>query len=293
MTTPGQPNPLTPAPTPTPAGAPPAPTPPTPAATTPPAPKPAAPTAAPAPPTPPAPPSPPAPPKAPKPSGGSAAAGAYLLAVVALIIAVAAGAAAAYAVKTAWDVRDATAEATPQDTTAVPTGTATATTPAPTATSTTATPAPTTPTPTGPDFIADFVQVQVNVPAPAANSCNSAYVDVDTLAVGDAAAAGHEFYLTTCGSPLRIFVDRTSGRAISTATDPTPAICHERVTGTPTSELQIPAETGLTFCLLTNQAQATSQSLPQRLAIVSVESITATQVRLVVSTYRVDDEPRP
>jgi len=215
------------------------------------------------------------------------------LAVVALIIAVASGAAAAYAIKTAWDVRDAAAEPTPQDTAAVPSDTPSATTPAPTATSATPTPAPTTPTPTGPNFIPDFVQAQVNVPAPAASSCNSAYVDVDTLAVGDSAAAGHEFYFTTCGSPLRVFVDRTSGRAISTTANPTPATCYERVTGTPTSELQIPAETGLTFCLLTNRAQATAQSLPQRLAIVEVESITATQVRLVVSTYRMEEVPRP
>jgi hypothetical protein len=208
--------------------------------------------------------------------------------VVALVIAVAAGAAAAYAVKTAWDVRDANTDASASATPSsfeepTPTDSATSTSSA----SATAGPTPTQATPTGPTFLADFVNAEVNVPVPATSSCNVAYVDVDTLAVGDAAAAGHEFYLTTCGSPLRIFLDRTSGRAISTTPSPTPAVCYSRVTGTPTSELELTVEAGLTFCLLTNRAQANAQSLPQRLVIVNVESVNATQARLVVSTYRI------
>jgi hypothetical protein len=229
---------------------------------------------------------PPPTPAKPAKSGGSAAAGAYLLAVVALVMAVAAGAAAAYAVKTAWEVRDANNAAAPETSTATTTATPTATASASTSPSATSSPTPSRTTTPGPTYSADFTRAQVNVPAPAASSCNSAYVDVDTLAFGDAAAAGHEFYFTTCGSPLRVFVDRTSGRAISTTADPTPAACHDRVTGTPTSELQMPATEGLTFCLLTNKAQATAQSLPQRLAIVNIESISATQIRLVVSTYQ-------
>lgn len=259
------------------------------ASLTPPSPTPSSPT--PASPTPPrtsTPPKPPAPPGAPKASGNSAAAGAYLLAVVALVIAVAAGAAAAYAVKTAWEVRDANNPSALESPT--PTagrgGSATPTAPASSSTGT-RTPTPTQTTPSGPEYVADLERAQVNVTLPAASSCNSAYVDVDTLAVGDAAATGHEFYLATCGSPLRIFLDRTSGRAISTVANPSPAACHERVTGTPSSELAVAVEQGQTFCLLTNRAQANAQSLPQRLAIVTVELLTATQARLAVSTYQI------
>jgi hypothetical protein len=186
-------------------------------------------------------------------------------------------------VKTAWEVRDANNAAAPSSSATIEE------TPGSSATSTTTTSAtPSAPaTTSGPQFVADVERAQVNVPVPAASSCNVAYVDVDTLAVGDAAAAGHEFYLTTCGSPLRIFLDRTSGRAISTTPSPTAGACYDRVTGTPTSELQLVVEQGLTFCLLTNRAQANAQSLPQRLVIVNVESLTAAQARLVVSTYQI------
>jgi hypothetical protein len=204
---------------------------------------------------------------------------------VALIIAVAAGAAAAYAVKTARDVQNSTA-GSPSSSTPATSLPVMSTPPAAASASATASPTPTQTTPAV-QFVPDFQRAAVNVPVPAASSCSDSYVDVDTLAVGDGAATGHEFYLATCGSPLRIFIDRTSGRAVSTTADPSPAACYARVTGTPTSELQVTGEQGLTFCLLTNKAQATAQSLPQRLAIVSVGSLSATTAQLVVSTYQI------
>ncbi len=219
--------------------------------------------------------------KPPKPAKSGSAAGAYLISVVALILAVAAGAGAAYAIKEAWAVRDA-----PNAAPTVVTTTITETVSPPPVVTTPAAPPPvTTPTIT---YVPDFVRVEVPVTGPEVGSFASVYVDVDGLAVG--VQAGHEFYFATAGGPLRVFVDRTSGRALSPTPSPTPEACHERVAGTPTSVLEIPVQEGLTFCLLTNIADAVSQSLPQRLAIVEVTDVTAEGVlKLVVSTYRINN----
>jgi hypothetical protein len=229
--------------------------------------------------TPPTPPRPPAPTDAAKPGG---AAGAYVLAVFALIIAVAAGAASAYAVKTAWDVRDNGAPAALGTATDAPTDSPST---EPVTLPPTRTPTPS-PTPTGPSYVPQFSNVQLQVPGP--TGCTAAYVDVDSATVG--VDQGHEFYLTTCqGGELQVRVDRTSGRAVSADDDPTPQECAAAATGSGTAELVLPAEEGLTFCLLTNRAQANALGLPQRLAIVTIDSIAANnRVTLLLSTFTIN-----
>jgi hypothetical protein len=134
----------------------------------------------------------------------------------------------------------------------------------------------------------EFVRAEVLIPAP--SGCNASYVDVDTLAVG--IQTGHEFYLSTCVDPdaPELRVDRTSGRSTS-ASDPSPQMCASLIAGTPgTQELVLDVEEGLTFCLLTHRGDATTQSLPQRLAIVEVLTLTpAGSVRIAVSTYRITE----
>jgi hypothetical protein len=215
----------------------------------------------------------------PRPRSNGAATGAYLLAIVALFLAVAAGAAAAYAYKIAQEARDAVAAPSVTQTVTSPPST-----PAPS--TTTASPAPT--QPSGPVFTPEFERAERPVPRP--SGCNAAYVDVDTLGVGN--QAGHEFYLALrpCDdtpNELVVRVDRTSGRSVSAA-NPTAEACGSLVAGTPTSELVLDVAPGLTFCLLTNRNDATTQSLPQRLAIVEVLTVSQTQVVLAISTYRVD-----
>jgi len=102
------------------------------------------------------------------------------------------------------------------------------------------------------------------------------------------AATGHDFYLTNCVGPLSVHVDRTSG-AVPTANNPTPEVCAAQITAqTSTAELVLPVVNGLTFCLLTNKADAVAQNNPQRIAIVEVTDIAADNtVTLAVSTYRV------
>jgi hypothetical protein len=208
-----------------------------------------------------------------------------MMAVFALIIAVAAAAGAAYAVKLGRDnqhndanpLTNTTTSTVPQTTQsqASPTTNGSANPSASPTASASTSPAVT--------YIPELVRAQVPVPVP--TGCNSTYVDVDTLAVG--VESGHEFYLSKCQDPqtLQIRVDQTSGRSTSGA-DPTPEMCGSLVAGTPTTELVLEAKTGLTFCLLTNKAQATAQNLPQRLAIVEVLDVSATQVQLAISTYR-------
>jgi hypothetical protein len=208
-----------------------------------------------------------------------------MLAVFALIIAVASAAGAAYAIKLGRDnqhndaspLTNTTTGSAPQTTQsqAAPTTSASASPSAiPTASASTS-PAVT--------YIPELVRAQLPVPVP--TGCNSTYVDVDTLAVG--VEAGHEFYLSKCQDPqtVQIRVDETSGRSTS-GPNPTPETCGSLVAGTPTTELVLAAQTGLTFCLLTNKAQAAAQNLPQRLAIVEVLDVSATEVQLAVSTYR-------
>jgi len=232
-----------------------------------------------------------APPKAPAApakakSSGAAATGAYVLAVFALIIAVAAAAGAAYAIKLGWDNRDKLASPQPSTSTE-PEATQTQTQPAPTGSATftgSATPTASRSTTPAVVYTPELVRAALTVPTP--TGCNSAYVDVDTLVVGT--DAGHEFYLSRCQDPqtLQIRVDKTSGRSSSGA-NPSAETCASLVAGTPTTEMVLDAKAGTTFCLLTNKSQASSQSLPQRLAIVEVLNVSTTQVQFAVSTYRV------
>jgi hypothetical protein len=206
------------------------------------------------------------------------------VAVLALLIAVAAAGVSVYALKTALEVRDTTAAS---DEVADPTTAPEAprapepTAPAPTAT----TPEPVVTTPPGPEYIAELVRAEIRVPNP--TGCTAAYVDVDTGNVG--VEAGHEFYFSRCQDPstLQVRLDRTSGRSTS-GRDPSPETCAALVAGTPSTELVIPAQRGVTFCLLTNEAQAAAANLPQRLAIVEVLSVTGTEIRLALSTYRIE-----
>ena len=66
-------------------------------------------------------------------------------------------------------------------------------------------------------------------------------------------------------------------------------MCAAQITAqTSTAELVLPVINGLTFCLLTNKADAVAQNNPQRIAIVEVTDIAADNtVTLAVSTYRV------
>ena len=191
--------------------------------------------------------------------------------------------AAVYALKIAMDVRDGNV--------AAPLATQTTDPAAPASTDpepgpTTTRPTPTQTTPAGPAYVPELVRAELRVPNP--TGCIAAYVDVDTGNVG--VESGHEFYFSRCQNPntLQIRIDRTSGRSTSAA-DPSPQTCAALVAGTPSSELVITASAGATFCLLTNRAQATSASLPQRLAIVEVLSVTTTEVRLALSTYRIEE----
>jgi hypothetical protein len=123
------------------------------------------------------------------------------------------------------------------------------------------------------------------VPA-AASACASVYVDIDKMTVGD--LTGHEFYSSNCVGPLSLHVDRTGG-AVPTTANPTPDLCSSQITAENTNnELIMPVINGLTFCLLTNKADAAQQSLPQRLAIVEVTGVGSdNSIQLAVSTWRV------
>jgi hypothetical protein len=203
------------------------------------------------------------------------------VAVFALLIAVAAAGASVYALKTALEVRDSAPSSEIAQPTADP-EVAEATEPAPEPT----TPEPTVTTPAGPEYVAELVRAEIRVPNP--TGCTAAYVDVDTGNVG--VEAGHEFYFSRCQNPdiLQVRVDRTSGRSTSHR-DPSPETCASLVAGTPTTELVIPVQRGATFCLLTNEDQAAAANLPQRLAIVEILSVTTSEVRLALSTYRIED----
>jgi len=143
-----------------------------------------------------------------------------------------------------------------------------------------------TPSPSrGPVFTPEVARQPLRVP-PGDSPCASVYVNVDNMSFGT--ATGHDFYLTNCVGPLSVHVDRTSG-AVPTANNPTPEVCSAQITAqTSTAELVLPVVNGLTFCLLTNKADAVAQNNPQRIAIVEVTDIAADNtVTLAVSTYRV------
>jgi hypothetical protein len=187
-----------------------------------------------------------------------------------------------YALKTAFEVRDATASSEVAEPTVAPDAVVKTTEPAPAPT----TPAPTPTTPAGPKYLAELVRAEIRVPNP--TGCTAAYVDVDTGNVG--VESGHEFYFSRCQNPstLQVRLDRTSGRSTS-GRDPSPQTCATLVAGTPSTELVIPVQRGVTFCLLTNEDQAAEANLPQRLAIVEVLSVTTSEIRLALSTYRIEE----
>jgi hypothetical protein len=137
----------------------------------------------------------------------------------------------------------------------------------------------------GPAFVSELVRAPLKVPA-AASACASVYVDIDKMTVGD--LTGHEFYSSNCVGPLSLHVDRTGG-AVPTTANPTPDLCSSQITAENTNnELIMPVINGLTFCLLTNKADAAQQSLPQRLAIVEVTGVGSdNSIQLAVSTWRV------
>jgi hypothetical protein len=211
---------------------------------------------------------------APKSSAGVAG-GAFVVAVCALLVAIGAIAVAIYSLQQAREAISKNADR------AAPAAEAPATSTAPAATA----PAPTVST-SAPrvTYSPEFVRAPVTLPAP--SGCGSVYLDVDTLAVG--VQAGHEFYLSDCAPPLALRLDKTSG-ATSTSSNPSPELCSSMVAGTSTTtELVLQARAGLTFCLLTNKADAVAASLPQRLAIVEVTTVGVDKsVTLAVSTFRV------
>jgi hypothetical protein len=214
-------------------------------------------------------------PAAPRSGGGNGSL--VLLSLVSVLIALAASAVAVYSLDQA---RQATSRANEALDTAKR---AAAPAKAPAAVPTTAKPTPT--VSKGPAFVAELVRSQLKVPA-VASPCASVYVDIDKMAVGD--QSGHEFYSSNCVGPLSLHVDRTAG-AVPTTTNPTPELCASQITAeTATTELIMPVINGLTFCLLTNKADAAQQSLPQRLAIVEVAGVGPdNSIQLVVSTWRV------
>jgi hypothetical protein len=202
------------------------------------------------------------------PRGGG---GAFTLAVLALLVAVGATGIALYSLDVA---REAKSHAAPMATgqAAAPTANASAP-PAGTAI----------PSPRGPLFVPELVRTELQLPSP--DNCNSIYVDVDTTQVG--VYTGHEFYLSSCLGPSAMRIDRTSGAA-PTSENPTPEGCAAQLAGAATTtELVLPVRADLTFCLLTNKADATQQGIPQRMGIVAIKDVRADRsVIIVLSTYR-------
>ena len=221
------------------------------------------------------PPRPPATPR-PKSNGSGVAGGAFVTAVCALLVAIGAIGVAVYSLKVA---RDAMSKNAAQGSAVVAPETSTATPP----TNPAAAPTGSVPQVT---YFPELARVELKIPAP--TSCNSAYVDVDTMEIG--VQAGHEFYVSSCRDPLtpEFRIDRTSGASTSAA-NPTPEVCGALIAGTQsTPELVLTARTGLTFCLLTHQGDANAQNLPQRLAIVEVRDVAIDRtVTIAVSTYRI------
>jgi hypothetical protein len=212
-------------------------------------------------------------------SGGGANGSLVLLSLIAVLIALGASAVAVYSLDQA---RQATSRANEAYDTAKRAAATPTKAPAVTG-STTAKPTPT--ASKGPAFVAELVRTPLKVPA-AASPCASVYVDIDKMTVGD--SNGHEFYASNCVGPLSLHVDRTGG-AVPTTANPTPDLCASQITNeTANTELIMPVINGLSFCLLTNKADAAQQSLPQRLAIVEVTDVGAdNSIQLVVSTWRV------
>lgn len=214
---------------------------------------------------------PPATPRRQRRGGGGAA---VILAVLSLLVAVGASGISLYALDVAREAKSQTAPTAPANDRQAN---------RPPSANASAAVAPT-PTPRGTTFLAELVRTEVQLPSP--DNCNSIYVDVDTTQVG--VYAGHEFYLSSCLGPAAMRIDRTSGAA-PTSENPTAEACAAQLAGASTSsELVLPVRAGLTFCLLTNKADATQQRIPQRIGIVEVkETRPDRSVTVAISTYRV------
>lgn len=200
-------------------------------------------------------------------------------AILALLVAVAATAVSIYALDVAREAKSAAAiaaggaTAVPQEPAAAPEPTLE---PVPSPT-----PPPT--TPPAPQYIAE--RVRANLQLPAAQGCGAVYVDVDTLEVG--ALTGHEFYLSACLGSQVVRIDRTSG-ATPTSPNPTPEVCAAQLAGTSTAnELVLQTRVGQSFCLITNLEDAQRQRIPQRIALVEITEVSSGEVTMVISTYRV------
>jgi len=99
--------------------------------------------------------------------------------------------------------------------------------------------------------------------------------------------AGHDFYVSRCQGQHTVRIDRKESAAPS-ASNPTPESCSSQLAAArPAPEVVLQVRPGLTFCLLTSKADAEAQGIPQRLAIVVIQSVGADQsLSAVVSTYR-------
>jgi hypothetical protein len=236
--------------------------------------------------TPPAPPAKPVvnaalkkPPKQPKPprAPGSGAGAAVAFSVLALLVAVGAVMVAVYALDQARDAKsraNAAASINQRTSTASPTPTRAATITAP-ATNTPAL------SPT-PSYTADRLNAELQIPHP--EGCASVFVDVDSMQVGS--FNGHDFYFSSCLGAETVRIDRADAAMQATA-NVTPAECARALVGvTQTREVVVPAGVGTWFCLLTSKADATSQGIAQRLAIVEVRGVATDQTATIsVSTY--------
>lgn len=214
---------------------------------------------------------------APRRGGGAAT----VVAVLSLLVAAGATGIAVYALDVAREAKSAAAERyQPEATVAAPTAAATQ---APTPEATAAPTAVPTPTPA---FRADLVSARVTIPQ--VDSCASRFVDVDRLQVG--VDVGHEFYLYMCYGPQMIRVDRKDA-AVPTGANPDPDQCAAQLAGvTISTDLVMEVRVGLSVCLLTSKADAVTQDLPQRLAIVEVISVGPDKsVTLEISTFQVPD----
>jgi hypothetical protein len=148
----------------------------------------------------------------------------------------------------------------------------------------TATPTATASASLTPQFVPDAINRTLVVPA--TTGCQSSYVDVDTLKVGE--FAGHDLYLTSCTASLTLRADTTDA-AVSTSANATPEACAVQLAGIRQSgEITFGVFQNLTVCLLTSKAHAGLEGQPQRIGIVKVTNVAADgAVTLSISTYRV------
>jgi hypothetical protein len=203
--------------------------------------------------------------------------GSVLVAVVATLVAAGAILVSLYSLNVARDAKSSAAAAA-SDAERLASGRPSLV-PAPAATAAvTPTPSPT------PVYLPELRAVDVTTPA--AEGCQSLFIDVDTAQVG--VYSGHDFYFSACGGPLAVHFDNVES-AGATGGNTTPEGCAARLTGvSPSPELQLPVTAGMTFCLLTSKAAAARAGIPQHMAVVQVRQITSDRaVSVTLDTYRV------